>query len=90
MRNIDPLSKRSFRNFLHKRKKLFIALMAMGFGVFLIGQTVPQNFFKKLFSPQKVSVVKDSVASKQSKSRIRVVKKPVVVDAEKILLPSIN
>ena len=60
--------------------------MAMGFGVFLIGQTVPQNFFKKIFSPQKTSVAKDSATSNQNKPRIRVVKKPVVVDAEKILL----
>ena len=50
----------------------------MGFGALLIGQTVPQNFFKKLFSPQKTSVAKDSVTSKQNKPRIRVAKKPVV------------
>jgi hypothetical protein len=30
----------------------------MGFGVFMVGQTVPNNFFKKIFSPQKVSVAK--------------------------------
>jgi hypothetical protein len=47
----------------------------MGFGVFLVGQTVPQNFFKKIFSPQKTSAAKDSAETKQNKQRIRVVKK---------------
>ncbi|HMK16590.1 MAG TPA: PKD-like domain-containing protein, partial [Chitinophagaceae bacterium] len=85
------MSKHSFRNFLHKRKKLFIALLVMGFGVFMVGQTVPNNFFKKIFTAQKTSVAKDSVASKQKKPRIRVVKKPVVVDQEeKTLTPSIT
>src|SRR5688572_31480970 len=62
---------------------LFIALIAMGLGVFLIGQTVSPNFFKKIFSPQKVSVAKDSAESKQNSSRRGVIKKPVVDEAEK-------
>ena len=90
VKNIGPLSKRSFRNFLHKRKVVLIALIVMGFGVFLIGQTVSPNFFKKIFSPQKTSVAKDSAASKQKTPRIRVVKKPVVDDAEKTLVPGIT
>ena len=75
--NINPLSKHSFRNFLHKRKKLLIALFIMGFGVFMVGQTVPNNFFKKIFSPQKTSVAKDSAGTKHRTSSNRVLKKPV-------------
>ena len=60
--------------------------MVMGCGAFLIGQTVPQNFFKKLFSPQKTSVAKDSVAGKKAAPRVRVVKKPIVVEEEKVLV----
>jgi hypothetical protein len=90
VKNINPLSKNSFRKFLHKRKAVLIGLIVMGFGVFLVGQTVPQNFFKKIFSPQKVSVAKDSAGSKQNRPRIRVVKKPVVVEAEKKLALTIN
>ena len=59
----------------------------MGFGVLLIGQTVPQNFFKKLFNPEKVSVAKDSVANKNT-TRKPVIKKAVVVE-EKALAPGI-
>ena len=54
----------------------------MGFGVLLIGQTVPQNFFKKIFSPDKVSVAKDSVANKNT-TRKPGIKKVVVVKEEK-------
>src|SRR6187397_2064532 len=57
----------------------------MSFGALLIGQTVPQNFFKKLFSPQKVSVAKDSIRTKRSPSHRAVIKKPVVDDEEKII-----
>jgi hypothetical protein len=89
-RNIKPYSKDSFRKFLYKRKGFFIALVVMGFGALLIGQTVPQNFFKKLFSPQKNSVAKDSAGGKHSSPRIRVVRKLVVVDEEKILAPIIT
>ena len=85
LRNIKPISKHSFRNFLKRRKGIFIVLLVMGFGALLIGQTVPHNFFKKLFSPEKVSVVKDSVEGKHNSIRNPVVKKPVVVDEEKII-----
>ncbi|TMI91609.1 MAG: HYR domain-containing protein, partial [Bacteroidetes bacterium] len=90
MKNINPLSKNSFRSFLHKRKAVLIGLVVMGFGVFMVGQTVPNNFFKKIFSPQKVSVVKHSIASKKNAPRIRVVKKTVIADAEKNLAQTIN
>jgi hypothetical protein len=56
----------------------------MSVGALLIGQTVPQNFFKKIFSPQKVSVVKDSVEGKHNSTRSRVVKKPVAIEAKKL------
>jgi hypothetical protein len=62
----------------------------MGFGVFMVGQTVPNNFFKKIFSPQKVSAAKDSVTSKKNEARIRVAKKPIVTSDEKTLAPGIT
>jgi hypothetical protein len=62
----------------------------MGFGVFMVGQTVPNNFFKKIFSRKKTSVAKDSLIKKQNKPRIRVVKKPVVAIEEKTLTPTIT
>ena len=62
----------------------------MSFGALLIGQTVPQNFFKKLFSPQKVSVVKDSVRIKKNSPHKAVIKIPVVVEEEKVLGPTIT
>jgi hypothetical protein len=83
VKNIKPSSKGSFRKFLYKRKGFFIALMVTGCGALLIGQTVPQNFFKKIFSPQKISVAKDSAGSKHNSPRIRVVKKPAAVDVER-------
>jgi hypothetical protein len=50
----------------------------MGFGVFMMGQTVPNNFFQKNIFSAKRFGVKDSVTSKKNAPRIRVVKKPVV------------
>jgi hypothetical protein len=50
----------------------------MGFGVFMIGQTVPPNFFKKYFLRKKLRLQKIVLKEKHYATRIRVVKKPVL------------
>ena len=57
LRNIKPVSKHSFKNFLKRRKGIFIVLLVMGFGALLIGQTVPKNFFKRVLRKRMDSII---------------------------------